>query len=76
MNYEIIQMDADSWRIEDGGVRFFLLAGHDKALLIDSGMNLPNAREIAEGLTDLPLAIINTHADRDHIARSNRTIAG
>ena len=68
MNYEIIQMDADSWRIEDGGVRFFLLAGYDKALLIDSGMNLPNAREIAEGLTDLPLEIINTHADRDHIA--------
>jgi len=25
MNYEIIQMDAGSWRIEDGGVRFFLL---------------------------------------------------
>lgn len=68
MEYEIIQIDENTWRIEDGGVRFFLLRGQDKALLIDSGMNLRNAREIAESLTDLPLFMLNTHADRDHIA--------
>ena len=68
MNYEIIQMNRNTWRIEDGGVRFFLLAGTQKALLIDSGMTVNNAKEIAESLTDLPLSLLNTHADRDHIA--------
>ncbi len=68
MNHEIIRMNEDTWRIEDGGVRCFLLVGTEKALLIDSGMNLNNAREIAEALTPLPLSLLNTHADRDHIS--------
>lgn len=67
MNYEIVEMREGTWRIEDGGVRFFLLAGREKALLIDSGMNVHNAKELAEGLTELPLELLNTHADRDHI---------
>ena len=68
MEYEIIQMNHDSWRIEDSGVRFFLLTGKERALLVDSGRNLNNAREIAETLTDLPILLLNTHADGDHVA--------
>ncbi|MBO4289521.1 MAG: MBL fold metallo-hydrolase [Lachnospiraceae bacterium] len=68
MEVQIIQIDENTWRIEDGGVRFFLLTGTDKALLIDSGMNTPDAKEIARSLTDLPLELLNTHADRDHVA--------
>lgn len=67
-NYEIIRVDENTWRIEDRGVRFFLLAGKEKALMIDSGMTLTNARDIAQELTDLPLELIITHGDRDHIA--------
>ena len=67
MNCDIIQINENTWRIEDGGVRLFLLAGTARALLIDSGMNLSNAREIAAELTPLPLSLLNTHADRDHI---------
>lgn len=69
---EIIQIDSSTWRIEDQGVRFFLLTGTEKALLIDSGMNVKNAREIAEGLTDLPVSLLNTHADRDHIGSNDQ----
>ena len=65
---EIIRINENSWRIEDGGVRFFLLCGSERALLIDSGMNTPDARKIVEGITELPLALLNTHADRDHVA--------
>jgi len=65
---EIIQMNETTWRIEDGMVRMFLLAGAKEALLIDSGMNTSNAKEIAEGITDLPVKLLNTHADRDHVA--------
>ena len=72
MSCDIIQMRENTWRIEDGGVRFFLLAGTEKALLIDSGMNVDNAREIAAGLTALPVSLLNTHADRDHIGSNEQ----
>ena len=68
MDYQIIQIDEQTWRIEETGVRFFLLTGNKKALLIDSGMMIKNAKEIAKTLTNLPIELINTHADRDHIA--------
>ena len=31
-------------------------------------MRTPNAKELAEGLTNLPIILINTHADPDHIS--------
>ena len=65
---EIIKINDDTWRIEDGDVRFFLLCGTEKAALIDSGMTTADAAEIAGGLTDLPIIMVNTHADPDHIA--------
>ena len=68
---EIIQVNDNTWRIEDGMVRFFLLTGTKEALLIDSGMNTPDAKEIAESITSLPIRHLFTHADRDHIAGSN-----
>lgn len=64
---EIIKMSEDTWRIEDNDVRFFLLAGKKKALLIDSGMQIHNAKEIAQQLVSLPIELLNTHADPDHI---------
>ena len=64
---EIIKMSEDTWRIEDNDVRFFLLAGKKKALLIDSGMLVNNAKEIAQQLVSLPIELLNTHADRDHV---------
>ena len=72
MSYEVIQMNQNTWRIEDMGVRFFLLTGTDKALLIDSGMTVSNAKDIAAGLTDLPISLLNTHADRDHIGSNEQ----
>ena len=65
---ETIRINDTTWRIEDGDVRFFLFCGTEKAALIDTGLNVPDARSIAEGLTDLPLILINTHADPDHIS--------
>ncbi len=65
---EVIKINKNTWRIEDDGVRFYLLSGSEKAALIDTGKNSPDARQIAEGLTNLPLLLINTHADPDHIS--------
>ena len=63
---EIVQIDECTWRIEDDFVRFFLLEGSDLAVLIDSGANCLNAKDIAESLTTLPIMLINTHGDGDH----------
>ena len=63
----VIQMNEDTWQIEDGMVRFFLLKGTEKAILIDSGMTVPHAREIAAALSGLPVMLLNTHSDGDHI---------
>ena len=65
---EIIAINSNTWRIEDDGVRFFLLEGNERALLIDSGMRTANAGELARSMTNKPLSLLNTHADIDHIA--------
>lgn len=65
---DIIPIHAHTWAIADGMVRFYLLEGTRQALLIDTGMNTPDARRIAESLTDKPLQLLNTHADPDHIS--------
>lgn len=63
---DIYVINKNTWRIEDNGVRFFLLEGKKSALLIDTGMNTPDAKEIARTLTAKPLLLINTHGDPDH----------
>lgn len=70
-NYKITQINEETWRIDEEGVRFFLLAGAERALLIDSGMQVHNAKEIAQSLTKLPLSLLNTHADMDHIGSNH-----
>lgn len=65
---EIIKINENTWCIEDGFVRMFLLTGTKEALLIDSGVSGPDAKAIAESITDLPVKLLNTHADGDHIA--------
>ncbi len=64
--YEVHQVDASCWRIEENGVRAFLITGTEKALLIDSGFGTGNIREIVDNMTNLPLMLVNTHTDRDH----------
>ena len=72
MDQQIIQMNRNTWRIEDNGVRVFLLTGTEKALLIDSGMQMRNAKDIAETLTSLPVELLNTHAEPDHIGSNGQ----
>ncbi|MCD8127165.1 MAG: MBL fold metallo-hydrolase [Clostridiales bacterium] len=71
MNYKVNRIDDQTWSVEDEGVRFFLLTGTEKGLVIDSGRTTKNAREIAESITSLPLQLLNTHADMDHTAGNN-----
>ena len=71
MEININHIDENTWSFEEPGVRFFLLTGTERALLIDSGMQTHNAKELAEELTALPLSLLNTHADPDHIGSND-----
>ena len=64
-------IDDSTYQYDEDGVRFFLVIGKEKALLIDSGMQTRNARELAQEITDLPLGLFNTHADIDHIGSND-----
>ncbi len=58
----------NTWVLDDQGVRIFLLAGKERALVIDTGITGTDVREAAKAVTDLPPVLLNTHADMDHIA--------
>lgn len=68
MNENVTLLYENTWAIEDGHVRCFLLSGETSALLIDSGISGLDLKKIAGKLTGLPLRLINTHADPDHTA--------
>ncbi len=59
-----------AWTFDEGGVRFFLIEGDITALLIDTGMAPKHVKELVATVTSKPVELINTHADRDHIARN------
>lgn len=50
-----------------GLVRSFLVIGNDKALLIDTGLGRDDLRSVVEEITDLPIEVIYTHSDGDHV---------
>ncbi|MBR2561453.1 MAG: MBL fold metallo-hydrolase [Eubacterium sp.] len=60
-----------TWTVEDGDVRFFLAAGEKEALLIDTGMTGLDVKAIAASLTELPVVLVNTHADMDHVSAND-----
>ena len=45
---EVVQINKDTYRIEDVKSRFYLLVGDERALLVDSGRTTTNAKEIVE----------------------------
>lgn len=67
MEQKIIKEQERFWRIENGGVRAFLFEGTDRAMLVDTGFGDIPIGEIVKDLTALPVFVVNTHADPDHV---------
>ena len=66
-----IQINEDTYRIEDGGVRCLLFIGTGYALLIDTGFgNNGSVKDIVTKLTDKPVILVTSHADPDHIGNN------
>jgi glyoxylase-like metal-dependent hydrolase (beta-lactamase superfamily II) len=48
-------------------VRSYLVTGADRAILFDTGTGIGDIRAVVDRLTDLPVSVVNSHADWDHI---------
>lgn len=45
----------------------YLIVGSEKAVLFDTGMGISNIKAVVEGLTKLPISVVNSHTHNDHV---------
>lgn len=65
--YTLSKIAKDFYSIEQGFVRSFLIEGDKEALLIDTGTGERNLKKFVEEITGLPITVLFTHADGDHV---------
>ena len=68
----ITAIDENTWCIEEsnGMVYGFLLAGRDRAVLLDTGFGTCDYKKMAASVTALPVDVINTHGHLDHVSQN------
>jgi glyoxylase-like metal-dependent hydrolase (beta-lactamase superfamily II) len=49
------------------GVTSFLIVGTQRAVLFDSGLGVASIGDVVQGLTPLPVTVINSHTHFDHV---------
>ncbi|MDD7967529.1 MBL fold metallo-hydrolase [Actinomycetospora lemnae] len=58
----------DVWLVaEPGHVNSWLVAGRDRAVLVDSGLGIAPVRPVVAALTERPVDVVHTHAHLDHV---------
>jgi glyoxylase-like metal-dependent hydrolase (beta-lactamase superfamily II) len=45
----------------------YLILGHDKAVLFDTGMGISDIRKVVKELSTLPVIVLNSHTHDDHV---------
>jgi glyoxylase-like metal-dependent hydrolase (beta-lactamase superfamily II) len=67
------ELERGVWLVaEPVHVNCFLVAGRERAVLIDSGLGIADIRPIVESLTDLDVMVANTHHHWDHVGGNDR----
>lgn len=61
------EIEPGFYSIEQDYVRSFMILGESEILLVDSGMGGNQLLEQVRGYSELPIKIIFTHADMDHV---------
>lgn len=69
--FEIYKIRAGTFAIyephQSEEVISYLVLGSQRALLFDTGMGISNMRKLVEGLTALPVSVLNSHTHNDHV---------
>lgn len=72
----VTELDEGFWLITDPGYaqpsHCYLLAGRDRAALIDTGLGMLDIRSTVSTLTNLDVVVLQTHAHPDHAGGSHR----
>ena len=74
MNKGFVRSEAGEniWKMETEAVRSWLFVGEKKALLVDTLEQPADLEEEIKKVTDLPVMLVNTHADPDHITNNDQ----
>ena len=65
--FRVRELEEKTWAVNDHGHSLiYLLAGRERALLIDTGWGVGDLPELVSSLTKLPLTVVNTHGHPDH----------
>src|SRR5216683_926352 len=46
----------------------YLILGNKRALLFDTGMGISDMKKLVQGLTTLPVSVLNSHTHNDHVS--------
>jgi glyoxylase-like metal-dependent hydrolase (beta-lactamase superfamily II) len=66
--FQTRELHAGVWLVaEPSHVNTWLVAGRERAVLLDTGLGIAPIRPVAEELTKRPVSVLNTHAHFDHI---------
>lgn len=58
----------DVWLVaEPSHVNSWLVAGRDRAVLVDTGLGVAPIRPVVESVCSVPVDVVNTHAHFDHV---------
>ena len=64
----VIPVNDHVWLLDDSHeATCYVVGGTKRAAVIDTSLGMSNIRAVAEALTKLPLACINTHGHEDHM---------
>jgi hydroxyacylglutathione hydrolase len=65
---KVVPINDHIWLLDDNNEGTgYVVAGKEKALIIDTMNGYEDVRAIAQTLTNLPLTVVNTHGHADHI---------
>ncbi|WP_238006381.1 MBL fold metallo-hydrolase [Dactylosporangium sp. AC04546] len=73
--FAVEEIGPGAWLVaEPGHVNCFLVAGTDRAVLVDTGLGIADVAAVVRRLTDRPVLAVNTHGHSDHRG-GNRSFA-
>jgi glyoxylase-like metal-dependent hydrolase (beta-lactamase superfamily II) len=71
--FQVSELPTGDWRISEPPVfGDYLLAGEERALLLDASVGVGDLREMVDDLVDVPVTLLLTHSHWDHVGAAHQ----